>query len=101
MKSKLIMQNSLVSAQTEKCIKCYVTKGSRGNLTLKEEERKQVRQNVRRIQNNGGFKYVVRTCRPIIAPVLTSSYLYPCEGLDSMPLFFSLFNLEPPRKGSG
>ena len=99
MKSKLITQSSLVSAQTEKCIKCYVTKGSRGNL--KEEERKQVRQNVRRIQNNGGFKYVVRTCRPIIAPVLTSSYLYPCEGLDSMPLFFSLFNLEPPRKGSG
>ena len=101
MKSKLLTQNSLVSAQTEKCIKCYVTKGSRGNLTLKEEERKQVRQNVRRIQNNGGFKYVVRTCRPIIAPVLTSSYLYPCEGLDSMPLFFSLFNLELPRKGSG
>ena len=56
MKSKLITQNSLVSAQREKCIKCYVTKGSRGNLTLKEEERKQVRQNVRRIQNNGGFK---------------------------------------------
>ena len=101
MKSKLIMQNSLVSAQTEKCIKCYVTKGSRGNLTLKEGERKQVRQNVRRIQNNGGFKYVVRTCRPIIAPVLTSSYLYPCEGLDSMSLFFPLFNLEPPRKSSG
>ena len=101
MKSKLITQSSLVSAQTEKCIKCYVTKGSRGNLTLKEEERKQVRQNVRRIQNNGGFKYVVRTCRPIIAPVLTSSYLYPCEGLDSMSLFFTLFNLELPRKGSG
>ena len=59
MKSKLITQNSLVNAQTEKCIKCYVTKGSRGNLTLKEGERKQVRQNVRRIQNNAGFKYVV------------------------------------------
>ena len=57
MKSKLITQNSLVSAQTEKCIKCYVAKGSRGNLTLKEGERKQVRHNVRRIQNSGGFKY--------------------------------------------
>ena len=59
MNSKLLTQNSLVSAQTEKCIKCYVTKGNRGNLTVKEEERKQVRQNVRRIQNNGGFKYVL------------------------------------------
>ena len=56
MNSKLLTQNSLVSAQRKKCIKCYVTKGSRGNFTLKEEERKQVRQNVRRIQNNGGFK---------------------------------------------
>ena len=53
------MRNSLVSAQTEKCIKCCVTKGSRGNLTLKGEERKQVRHNARRIQNNGGFKYIV------------------------------------------
>ena len=59
MKNKRITQNRLVSAQTEKCIKCYVTKGSRGNLTVKEEERKQVRHNVRRIQNSGGFKYVV------------------------------------------
>lgn len=59
MKSKLIMRNSLVSAQTEKCIKCCVTKGGRGNLTLKGEERKQVRHNARRIQNSGGFKYVV------------------------------------------
>ena len=57
MKNKRITQNSLVSAQTEKCIKCYVTKGNRGNLTVKEEERKQVRHNVRRIQNSGGFKY--------------------------------------------
>ena len=59
MNSKLLTENSLVSAQTEKCIKCYVTKGSRGNLTLKEGERKQVRHNVRRIQNNGGFKNVI------------------------------------------
>ena len=59
MNSKLLTENSLVSAQTEKCIKCYVTKGSRGNLTLKEGERKQVRHNVRKIQNNGRFKYVV------------------------------------------
>ena len=59
MNSKLLTQNSLVSAQTEKCVKCYVTKGSRGNLTLKEGERKQVRHNVRRIQNNGGFKNVI------------------------------------------
>ena len=59
MNSKLLTQNSLVSAQIEKCVKCYVTKGSRGNLTLKEGERKQVRHNVRRIQNNGGFKNVI------------------------------------------
>ena len=59
MNSKLLTQNSLVSAQTEKCTKCYVTKGSRDNLTLKEEERKQVRHNVRRIQNSGGFKNVI------------------------------------------
>ena len=38
MNSKVITQKSLVSAQTEKCIKCCVTKGSRGNLTLKDGE---------------------------------------------------------------
>ena len=59
MNSNLITQKIFVSAQTEKCIKCCVTKGSRGNLTLKEGERKQMRHKARRIQNNGGFKYVV------------------------------------------